>query len=249
MTHSQTAIDVWTVALAQPDSIPPQLRQLLSDDECARADRLVFDRDRNHFICCRAALRTLLGNRLGMRPSELRFAYGPRGKPTLPDVPLEFNVSHSGEFAVIGIGGFAPIGIDIEKIRDATRNDWSDLARRFFSTTEVDALSRLPTDKRTQGFFACWSRKEAYIKLHGLGLALPLGDFSVSVDPDENAALLDSKWRPTDLKEISLHDLDAPSGYRACLALAQSGEAKIMQTEFMFQMDIDESLVARRRRP
>ncbi len=55
-----------------------------------------------------------------------------------------------------------------------------DLAQRFFSVQEADRIRRLPEDWRAEGFFAVWTLKEAYIKARGLGLALPLADFSFS---------------------------------------------------------------------
>jgi len=207
------------------------LRELLSSDEIARAERFIFDRDRNHFIGCRAALRRLLAERLGMAPGEIDFSYGSNGKPFVPHAAIEFNVSHSGEFALIGLSERIAIGVDIEKIREPTRNDWSDLAKRFFSEGEVKALSTLSPEDQTEGFFACWSRKEAYIKRHGLGLALPLGDFSVSVDP-AHAELLGADWCPRDLRQTTLYDLHAPVGYRASIALEQTAKVQIHQRSF-----------------
>ena len=70
-----------------------------------------------------------------------------------------------------------------------------------------------------QAFFACWTRKEAYIKVHGRGLSLPLSQFSVSVNPTSAPQLLATPWCPSDLNLTRLWDLAAPRGYRAAIAL------------------------------
>ncbi|MCH1522857.1 MAG: 4'-phosphopantetheinyl transferase superfamily protein, partial [Arenicellales bacterium] len=72
----------------------------------------------------------------------------------------------------------------------------------------------------SEAFFACWTRKEAYLKLHGLGLALPLNRFSVTVNPDLPAMLCSTEWRPEDVNKTSLYDLPVPRGYRSSLAIA-----------------------------
>jgi 4'-phosphopantetheinyl transferase len=88
------------------------------------------------------------------------------------------------------------VGIDVEKIRPEAATD--DIAARFFSEQEVKELSMIPDEARTEGFFRCWTRKEAYIKARGKGLQIPLRSFSVSVKGDESPDLTDedgSSWR------------------------------------------------------
>jgi 4'-phosphopantetheinyl transferase len=99
--------------------------------------------------------------------------YNPFGKPALsPEFGsrLTFNVSHSGDLALIAIATDSDIGVDLECIRE--QPDYVEIARRFFSAGEVDQLHRLPSHLHAQAFLSCWTRKEAYAKACGEGLAL-----------------------------------------------------------------------------
>ena len=92
------------------------------------------------------------------------------------------------------------------------------LVRRFFSTAEQTAFAALPAERREAAFFAGWTRKEAYIKGRGLGMALPLHQFDVSLAP-RKARLLADRHTPSAVENWSLHSLDFIPGYAAALAL------------------------------
>ena len=104
-----TKVDVWTIALEEPREVT------LSHDEYARASRVHFELDRIRWTNARSALRAILGRYLNMPPLEISFALGPHGKPTVTGV--EFNLSHSGGWAMIAVSTNAPVGIDVEAIR------------------------------------------------------------------------------------------------------------------------------------
>ena len=232
MDPCATRIEVWRLDLSSNNIDVPRLRALLSGDERSRADRFVFEADRSRFICCRGALREILAKRINRKPSELSFDYNEKGKPSLRATSLEFNLSHSGTRAVLAVSDRAPVGIDIEKMRSAKHASWTQVATRFFSSREIAALTAMSEKDHEAGFFACWTRKEAYIKLHGMGLALPLNAFSVSVDPSRPAELLSTDWQPGDLSCSQLLDLDAPDGYRSCLAVRTTDPLKITVKDF-----------------
>ncbi len=67
------------------------------------------------------------------------------------------------------------VGVDVERI---DRQLVHDVAERFFSEREVADLRALPIDEQETVFFDYWTLKESYIKARGLGLALPLGQFT-----------------------------------------------------------------------
>ena len=75
----------------------------------------------------------------------------------------------------------------MEQIRPQLAGE--DIARRYFAAREVAELQALPTHLRTEGFFLCWTRKEAYVKAHGAGLSLSLDSFTVSLTPGRAAEL------------------------------------------------------------
>src|SRR4051794_3631298 len=165
---SLTAQDVhiWSAWLDQPGRPLASLSRLLSPDECARADRFHFERDRYHFITARAVLRILLGGYLAIEPSRVTFAYGSYGKPSLAHpwraANLEFNLAHSHGLAVYGFTRDRALGVDVEYIRRL--EDMEQVAALVFSPRELAAFRAVPREAQGQAFFNGWTRKEALAK-------------------------------------------------------------------------------------
>lgn len=189
---AEDEVHVWMVSLDEPPIPLGQLEGVLSSEEADRACRFHFARDRRRFAAGRGLLRVLLSSYVGASPAEMTFSTSYYGKPSLarPCCPedLQFNVSHSDSWLMIGVTRGRPVGVDVESVRPLQDRD--QIAERFFSATEVAALRSLPLEVRTEAFFTCWTRKEAYIKAVGQGLSLPLDRFAVSLAPGEPAALL-----------------------------------------------------------
>lgn len=170
-----TEVHSWCVPLDVPPEVSAGLYATLSDEERNRSERLRFARDRQRFIVTHGVLRELLGRYLRTPPGQLRFVYNAFGKPAVsPEFGsrLKFNVSHSADLALIAVAADADIGVDLEYIR--AERDYAEIARHFFPAAEVDRLSRLPSHLHAQAFLTCWTRKEAYVKACGEGLALLL---------------------------------------------------------------------------
>src|SRR5262249_10240292 len=147
----------------------------LSEDERRRSARFRFEHDRRRFVVARGVLRELLGRHLRTHPGEIRFVYNSFGKPLLDPTSgsgLKFNLSHAGDLALIAIADHADVGIDVEHVRP--ERDHAAIARQFFPAPQADLLNRLPNQLRPQAFFRLWTRKEAFVKAAGEGLA---GDF------------------------------------------------------------------------
>ena len=214
-------VHVWWAALDLDTQRVAHLADSLSPDERARAERFHFDRDRVRFIAARGVLRALLGGYLGVSPPALAFEYGPHGKPALaasstgaPAAALaaevRFNVSHSTGVALYALARGRDVGVDVEGLRGDFATD--EIADRFFSPAERMALRALPAEARCAAFFACWTRKEAYIKARGVGLSLALDAFDVSLAPGEPAALLATRDDPAARDHWSLRALDPGPG-------------------------------------
>jgi 4'-phosphopantetheinyl transferase len=214
-------VHAWTAAMDLAPARVHELAGVLSADERERAGRFFMERDRRRFIACRGLLRTILGRYLGVAPQSLGFRYGPYGKPavstTSGEHPLRFNVAHAEETAVYGVTKGGEIGIDVERVRADFATD--EIAERFFSSGEIAALRTLGPAERLEGFFRCWTRKEAYIKARGEGLSLPLSRFDVSLLPGEPAALLSTYDDPREASRWSLRDLPVGPGYVAAIAV------------------------------
>ena len=214
-------VHVWRVALDPPADVVAALASTLSDDERDRAARFHFDRDRIAFTVARGALRTLAGRYLATPPARLAFGYRERGKPYLTaPVGLRFNVSHSGQRALLCFARDREVGVDIELRRELS--DLLALARTAFSPAEYAALCRLPQTAHTDAFFACWSRKEAFIKATGEGVA-QLAAFDVNLAPGEPAQLLRVDGEPPGEPRWSIHDLPAIPDYAAALVVERDG--------------------------
>jgi 4'-phosphopantetheinyl transferase len=184
-------LDIWRFSL---DLGPGQLTDVggsLSPDERARAGRFVFARDRDRFIAGRGVLRDILARYVGEPPSELAFDYEAAGKPHLrrpSPLGVQFNLSHSHGLAVLAIGRNRTIGVDLEALRPEVAGE--EIAVNYFSARELEELRALPVPQRVEGFFLCWTRKEAYIKARGGGLAnIPLDSFDVTLTPGREERL------------------------------------------------------------
>ncbi len=214
-------VHVWRVALDLGASGVQNLEQTLSEDERTRAERFYFHKDREHFIVARGLLRVILGCYLDMEPGQLKFCYGPHGKPTLAERSgmgvLRFNVSHSNGIALYAITRGREVGVDVERLRPDLEDEH--IARRFFSSREIVALRAVPANIRLEAFFNCWTRKEAYIKARGEGLTLPLDRFDVSLAPGEPAALLSINGDRQEASRWLLQSLAPGPGYVAALAV------------------------------
>lgn len=217
---SEREIHVWRAHLNCEATVLSQLEATLDADEKARADRFYFERDRNAFVATRGILRQLLGRYLNHSPAQLQFSYGPQGKPSLQssqsERPIQFNVSHSHGLALLAFAVGCPLGVDVELVRSDFATD--DIARRFFSPVEVKEWHALPDSLRVEGFFLCWTRKEAYVKAKGQGLQIPLESFHVSLTPDQPERL-----QTEDGLQWSLHSLRFESGYVGALVAKYSG--------------------------
>ena len=205
------------------DVAPSRVRSLhatLSADERQRADVFHFTRDRNRFIVARALLRILLGRYVQTEPAWLRFRYGPKGKPFLAgghDTALRFNLSHSNGLALYAVTRRREIGIDVEYA--GRKLDYVAIAERFFSPREVADLGSLPEEGRQRAFFACWTRKEAYIKARGDGFSVALDTFEVSLRPEEPAVLRNVDGNPEETSRWCLAELGSDPRYAAALAV------------------------------
>jgi 4'-phosphopantetheinyl transferase len=213
-------VHVWRVHLNQSEPIRTRLLDLLSQDEREKAGRFYFQKDRDHFVVARGALRSLLGGYLNVKPERLQFCYTEYGKPYLagefaPEV--RFNLSHSHELALFGITLGRRLGIDVEFIRQDVEVE--EIAGNFFSGLEVSVLMALPKELRRQAFFNCWTRKEAYIKAIGEGLSHPLHDFDVTLAPGDPAVLLCTRVDPREAALWSMRAIDAGEGYAAAVAV------------------------------
>jgi 4'-phosphopantetheinyl transferase len=213
-------VHVWRISL--PSIEPRRAWETLSDEERRRAARHRFAVHRTRFVAGRAALRAVLSAYLGMPASEVPLVGEASGKPRLAsDRKLDFNLAHSGDVALVAVTCGRAVGVDVERLRRGV--PYERLARRFFAPAEAEALRHVPVRLRPAAFFACWTRKEAWLKAsgHGLDRGLPwaLPRFAVSVEPRPTALAVILPDRPQDSGRWSLVDVRVGSGYAGALAV------------------------------
>ncbi len=218
-------VDIWRAHLDLSDNYLELLETTLSDDENQRAARLYFQGDRDRFIAAHGCLRDILARYLHCEPGQLSFSAGSNGRPGLSansfDAGIEFNLTHSGTYALVAVTWERKVGVDLECIRQGLSPE--NIAERYFSQGEVSELMALPTDQREAAFFKCWTRKEAYMKATGLGLSLPLDSFDVSLNPNEPAILRATRPDPQEVARWSLLSLEVDSGYASAVAVEGQG--------------------------
>lgn len=153
---------------------------LMNKQERDKASAIKHPLMRDRYIAVRGLLRTVLAGYLDVGPNTLSFAYGEYGKPYLVGYTLYFNLSHSADKLVIAISDLPEIGVDIEQAK--SRLNLEAVAQRCFSVGEFSVWSRLPEAEMLPFFYRLWTRKEAFVKAVGRGLALGLDQCEVDTD-------------------------------------------------------------------
>lgn len=121
-----------------------------------------------------------------MQPETWRFELGSHGKPRLAEPrlagDLRFNLSHCRSLVAVAVAREREVGIDVEAV-SRTVPSAMDLARRYFSPREADALAaQRDESQRQREFLRRWTAKEALVKATGHGLSLGLDQFEVDVE-------------------------------------------------------------------
>jgi len=169
----------------------------LPSEERTRAARLTGPHRRRRWVASRWALRAVLGRYLDADPAGIELRPQQHGKPALADRAqgLRFNLGHSGGLALIAVAEEREVGVDVERIDP--RRDPVRLAERALDPATATAIRSAPADRRQALFHQAWTRREAIVKCHGIGLRRPL-------PPDP----------------VFARDLDPGSGFAAALAVA-----------------------------
>jgi 4'-phosphopantetheinyl transferase len=202
----------------------------LSADERVRAATWRHTIDRDRFVAGRAWLRRVLSSYLALPPAAVDLAAGLHGKPAIQGaaVPLQFNLSHAADRALLAVTLQRAVGIDLECVR--VNDDCEAIVRRHFAPGEVAAWLELPASRRLHGFYAGWTRKEAYVKALGAGLGMmALDAFEVSLDPDGAAQLLSIDGSLDAARCWSMWSLDVIPGFAAAV-VAEGTEVRLRMT-------------------
>jgi 4'-phosphopantetheinyl transferase len=208
--------DVWW---AHPADEAPGLLELLDEVERGRYEGYRREIDKLRFLTGRALIRGVAAAELGVAAKDVTidsscFGCGkPHGKPKIDG--LEVSISHSGAWVALALTEKAPVGVDVEEVRDA---EVDDLARISFSPSELAAFNSVPQAGRKGAFFTYWSRKEAVVKATGKGMSVAMSKITLT-GYDEAPRVVASNAPEVDIATVHMADLDAGDGYRASVAV------------------------------
>jgi 4'-phosphopantetheinyl transferase len=209
LTLPRQEVHLWQCALALDPEKMNVLWQILDIEERKRADRFYLEKHRRRFIVARAVLKGLIAQYLQISAASVKFILGDRGKPALdPSIAgLQFNLSHSHEYALYGFVCDRQIGVDLEHLRPI--KDAVDLAQRFFCPREYQAIAQLPDDNQQAiAFLRYWTAKEAFLKGIGAGIAGGLDQVEMIFSLDRTASLYfaDPLHKPIQPWQVSMVD-------------------------------------------
>jgi 4'-phosphopantetheinyl transferase len=200
-------------------------RALLTPAERERGERFHFQQHRDQFLVVRALVRSVLSlYRPQVAPADWRFGDNGYGRPILEDVAadaLQFNLSHTEGRVVLALAAAPLLGVDIEWC-GRSGESW-ELADTFFSPEEARTLRALPQAQRRRRFFELWTLKEAYIKARGMGLSLPLADFTMRYAGGTGLSIAFAPGQGDDPARWRLWCLDLGPDHALALALAGGG--------------------------
>ena len=193
------------------------------NNRATKRDRYRFEKDQHSCLVTRALVRTVLSKYADVSPSAWRFVTNEYGRPEIDEPQdarwLKFNLSHTKGLIALIVARDREVGVDVED-RERTGR-LLNVADRYFSPQEVNALRALPEKDKLDRFFLYWTLKESYIKARGMGLAIPLSQFSFAIASDISIAF-DTKldddpdsWQFTAMSVGRRHALAASMQRRA----------------------------------
>ena len=217
-------VHVWATLLDAAPGLQSDLESLLSFSERSRAERFHFEEHRHRYIVAHGWLRRLLGGYLGIPANAVQFECGAQGKPFLAASArcsnLQFNLAHCESVALLAVACGTPVGIDVERVRPLP--DVGDLVNRFFSGKENSEFQPLPEDQKPLAFFNLWTRKEAWLKATGEGIAHLLAGVEVSFLPDAPAQLLGLPAKYGPLENWTVRSVSPGPGLAAAVVVART---------------------------
>jgi len=230
--HLNGAVLVWLAQVSASQDSLPFLESCLDLHEHERATRFRFPEDRARFVLGRGLLRKCLDCYLPQTAEKIEFVYTDRGRPVLQqDKTVQFSISHTHDLVAIALTAQARVGIDLEYVQPNL--DPLELAGRIFSEEDLRSFQALPRREALAAFFRAWTRKEAYLKARGEGIAEGLRLVSVSLGPEETAFLTDARDESA-AQNWRLHTLPVSTEYAGCLA-CDDGDKRVEYTFARFK--------------
>ena len=218
---AENEVHIWLNYLNVHEARIKHLYPLLSNKEKERSERFKFYKHRKAFIASHGFMQVVLSYYIDSAAGEIEFTQTELGKPSLIDKQntnnIQFNLSHSGNMAILAVCKQHALGVDIEYAE--RKIEWQGISKRFFTSNEQLELFKLDDASQRDAFFQIWTRKEAHMKVTGQGLSLAPSHFEVTVPP--LPAEFIGNLKKADEHYYKMKDITVPDmfkDYFACLS-------------------------------
>ncbi len=217
-------VDLWTLPL---DGAPQDVEAAsywLTAEERGRASRFQDEPDAVRFVLRRAMRRVLLGHHCGVTPGEISIRQEAGGPPRLTDHrAVQFSTAHRENIGVVVIANRLAVGVDIEPL--IPDDGLTDLIATCLHPREAAVCRALPRADRAAWLTQIWTRKEAFLKMRGVGFAIEPRDVCVlpeSVGTTSTVTEHDHRSEP-----VTLADFEPCPGWCGTIAVEGAGEVVI----------------------
>ncbi len=196
---------------------------LLNPEEQRRAQGFKLPIHHDRYVQSHAVLRMILAHHTKINASQIEFTINRYGKPSLmysdAKSPINFNLSHSHELAVVAVSIDKKVGIDIEFVNEQI--DFENIAKHSFTVHECEYLFNQPLNRQRAAFFQLWAYKESFVKAIGKGFSLPLNQFKLELTDDLLAHLDEQSYESNDNYRWSMGRLPCDANYAAALTIGE----------------------------
>ncbi|EMF30187.1 4'-phosphopantetheinyl transferase family protein [Streptomyces pseudogriseolus] len=218
---SGTAVVYAAVADWLPDDLErPEVAAALGRDH-RRLLEMTHAQGRSRFVTSRLLLKSAAAAVLGTTPGELELAYKLGGRPHLRGVDqLDVSLSHTEELLVVGLTRTGRVGVDAENADRRMLGLGTE--RQVCTPHELEALHRVPEERRNRELVRLWTLKEAYSKAIGQGLRFRFTEFGFAPE-DQRAQMLRPDGTPGAGWEWSFHSWLTEESYTISAAVHDPG--------------------------
>lgn len=225
---SRRAIHLWSIPLASPT--PTSSLQILSCPERARAARLTGS-SRETFVASHAAARQIIAGYVGLPPGDVALIADYGQRPRLADHTMAISLAHTEGLALLALS-HEEVGVDVERSSAIPADEVEDLAAFILSPPERDQMNALTPASKPRALVEAWSRKEACLKLMGLGVSQVLmAEITVSGGKGSTRHRASICTRP---EHYRIEDLELHEGFVGAVA---TETASLPVTSFTFEVE------------
>ena len=207
-------LQLWHGKVEAEDAHYQAYWRVLDADEQIHAGKLTNPLLHKRYVEIHGRLRNLLALTLNESPEQIRIKKAEHGKPYLVDYPdVAFNLSHTAGLAMIAVARQCRLGVDIEICKP--RLNVSGLVAKCFAKEEAAFWGQLSESEKIPAFYRFWTRKEAFVKATGHGIALGLNHCVINPEnPTEFLSVPDCCGQAA-----AWHSLDVDVGQGICGAV------------------------------